>query len=149
MLVLSIVLACSLIVVSGLFAYTKIQANALERKVELLLDEDMRAFIKHVESVMAGETLIESYEDDKLWIYSYRERHYHSEVSKIQSYFRILDIYFEGDTVKMQLAYRIDYLDSSDKIVAGRGASPDYGGIIWTLEKHDGKWVVVGNTDAP
>ena len=148
MLVLSIVLACSLIVVSGLFAYTKIQANTLERKVELLLDEDMRAFIKHVESVMAGETLIESYEDDKLWMYSYIEGHYRSEVTSIESHFEIVDISFEGDAVKMQVAYDINYLGPSGSLVSYMGASST-SNVIWTLEKHDGQWVLVDNNDKP
>ena len=148
MLVLSSVLACSLIVVSGLFAYTKIQANTLERKVELLLDEDMRAFIKHVESVMAGETLIESYEDDKLRPYSYTEGSYYSEVTSIESHFEIVDMSFEGDTVKMQVAYGIYYLGPSGYIVSSMGASST-SNVIWTLEKHDGKWVVVHSNDKP
>jgi len=146
MIVLTVILLIILVSISKMYVemkgecnMQKIKGQELEETLMYLQDNDIQELISNAESVLRGDVIIED-ETNPLWRYSFKENKYPT-VTAIDLELHVIYIHIDGDNGLIKVAYDINYLSSSGYIVWGAGH------IIypaeWTIEKHEGKWVIV------
>jgi len=150
----STALAIGLLVVILLFTNSQKKQDALveenrklEETVEILQEDNIQKFIERTRMVMSGELFIDYTDEDELRVFVFDERFY-PDVDAIESSFEVYYAYRESETVKLLVAYHIDYLDASGKRISWVGVwsgNP----ATWTIELRNGHYILVDRTDFP